>query len=62
MVNDFLFSKGLIRGGAGVVGQLAHVLCQCSHASNGLCVVLEEAGSKECTDWLVSYLQPHLLW
>ena len=62
MANDFLFSKGLIMGGAGVLSELAHVLFQCSHAPNGLCIVLEQAGNKECIDWLTCYLRPHLLW
>ena len=62
LVSNFLLSKALIKGGAGVVLELAHILCWCSHAPYGLCVVLEEAGNKECTDWLISYLQPHLLW
>ena len=62
MANNFLLSNGLIKGGAGVLPELAHVLCHCSHTPNGLCTVLEQAGSKECIDWLGSYLQPHLLW
>ena len=62
MANDFLFSKGLIMGGAGVLSELAYVLSQCSHAPNGLWMVLEQAGNKKCIDWLTCYLQPHLLW
>lgn len=62
VANNFLFSKSLIKGGAGVLPELANVLCHCSHTPNGLCIVLEQEGNKECTDWLISYLQPHFLW
>lgn len=62
VANNFLLGKGLIKGGAGVLPELAYVLYHCSHTPDGLCTVLEQAGNKECIDWLKSYLQPHLLW